>query len=44
MDISTGIKYMADNPHREEDRPSGAFGFAGHGDAVEFRNVRIKRI
>jgi hypothetical protein len=25
-------------------RTSGFFGFAGHGDAVAFRNVAIKRL
>jgi len=30
--------------HTGWDRKSGHFGFAGHGDPVEFRRIRIKRI
>jgi hypothetical protein len=33
---------MANSPHPGKDRKSGHFGFAGHSDPVEFRNVRIK--
>ncbi len=43
-DLSKVTQFMADSPHPGKDRKSGAFGFAGHGDAVEFRNVRIRRI
>ncbi len=42
-DLSQVTDYMGDNPHPGKDRSSGHFGFAGHGDPVEFRNVRIKR-
>ena len=35
---------MAKKPHPGKDRTSGHFGFAGHNDAVLFRNVRIKRL
>ena len=31
-------------PHPGKDRTSGFFGFAGHNDPVEFRNIRIKRL
>ncbi|MFO0908120.1 MAG: DUF1080 domain-containing protein [Isosphaeraceae bacterium] len=41
-DLSTVKDYMANSPHPGKDRTSGFFGFAGHGDAVEFRNVSIK--
>ena len=43
-DLSTVTDYLANHPHPGKDRASGHFGFAGHGDAVEFRNVSIKRI
>jgi len=33
---------MANSPHPGKDRTSGFFGFAGHNDPVEFRNIRIK--
>ncbi|MFO0952204.1 MAG: DUF1080 domain-containing protein [Isosphaeraceae bacterium] len=41
-DLSTAKDFMAKSPHPGKDRTSGYFGFAGHGDAVEFRNVSIK--
>ncbi len=43
-DVSKVTEFMADSPHPGKDRPSGHFGFAGHGDAVEFRNVAIKEL
>jgi hypothetical protein len=43
-DLSTVTEYMANSPHPGKARASGYFGFAGHGDAVSFRNVRIKRL
>lgn len=43
-DLSKVSTYMADSPHPGKDRPTGFFGFAGHGDPVEFRNVAIKSI
>jgi hypothetical protein len=36
--------YMAGRPHPGKDRTEGHFGFAGHGDAVEFRNVKLKSL
>jgi Domain of Unknown Function (DUF1080) len=41
-DVSKITDYMAKSPHPGKDRTKGFFGFAGHGDAVEFRNVAIK--
>lgn len=41
-DLSTVTEFMANSPHPGKDLKSGFFGFAGHGDAVEFRNVEIK--
>lgn len=43
-DLSKITDYMAKSPHPGKERASGSFGFAGHGDAVEFRNVRIKKL
>ena len=41
-DVADVKDLMASTPHPGKDRKSGYFGFAGHGDAVEFRNVVIK--
>jgi hypothetical protein len=41
-DLSTVHNFMAKSPHPGKDRSSGYFGFAGHNDPVEFRNVAIK--
>ena len=43
-DLGKVSEFMANSPHPGKDRPSGFFGFAGHGDAVEFRNVAIKTL
>lgn len=43
-DLSKITEYMANSPHPGKDRTQGFFGFAGHGDAVSFRNVRIKSL
>ncbi len=41
-DLSKVKELMANSPHPGKDRTSGFFGFAGHSDPVEFRNVSIK--
>jgi seryl-tRNA synthetase len=41
-DLSKVTEYMANHPHPGKDRTTGFFGFLGHNDPVEFRNVRIK--
>lgn len=41
-DLSKITEYMANSPHPGKNRTSGHFGFAGHSDPVEFRNVQIK--
>ncbi len=41
-DLAKVTEYMGGKPHPGKDSTSGYFGFAGHGDAVEFRNVSIK--
>lgn len=43
-DLSQVTEYMGKNPHPGKERTSGFFGFAGHGNDVEFRNVRIKKL
>ncbi|MCE9606423.1 MAG: DUF1080 domain-containing protein [Planctomycetia bacterium] len=43
-DLSTITEYMGKSPHPGKERTSGFFGFAGHGDAVEFRNVSVKKL
>jgi hypothetical protein len=43
-DVSQVHEFMANSPHPGKDRTSGYFGFAGHTDPVEFRNVAIKPI
>ena len=35
---------MAQSPHPGKDRRNGFFGFAGHSDPVEFRNIAIRTI
>ena len=41
-DLGKVTEFMANSPHPGKDRTSGYFGFAGHNDPVEFRNVAIK--
>ena len=41
-DLKDVKEFMANSPHPGKDRTKGHFGFAGHGDAVGFRNIRIK--
>lgn len=43
-DLATVKEFMANSPHPGKDRTKGYFGFAGHGDDVSFRNVRIKSL
>ncbi len=43
-DLAEVTEFMANSPHPGKDLTSGFFGFAGHGDAVEFRNVKIKEL
>ncbi len=43
-DLAAISAYMANSPHPGKARTSGYFGFAGHGDPVEFRNVAIKAL
>jgi len=41
-DLKEVKEFMGGKPHEGMSRTKGYFGFAGHGDAVAFRNVRIK--
>lgn len=41
-DLSAISEYMANSPHPGKTRTQGFFGFAGHGDPVEFRQVEVK--
>lgn len=41
-DLSTVTEFMADSPHPGKDLTKGYFGFAGHNDPVEFRNISIR--
>ncbi len=43
-DLSKVTEYMGNRPHPGKDRAAGHFGFCGHGDAVAFRNVQIKKL
>ena len=43
-DLSKVTEYMANSAHPGKDRTSGFFGFAGHHDPVEFRNLSIKTL
>lgn len=43
-DLSKVTEYMANSAHPGKDRTSGYFGFAGHNDPVEFRNISIMRL
>ena len=43
-DVSKVTEYMANSPHPGKDRTSGFFGFAGHNDPVQFRNVSVRTL
>ncbi len=43
-DVAKVTEFMGGRPHPGKDRKSGFFGFAGHGDAVSFRNISIQRL
>ena len=43
-DLTTVTEFMGGSPHPGKDRTRGHFGFAGHNDPVEFRNIRIKEL
>jgi hypothetical protein len=41
-DVSKVKNFMSNSAHPGKDRKSGFFGFAGHNDPVQFRNIRLK--
>jgi hypothetical protein len=43
-DLSKVTEYMGGHPHPGKDRTRGFFGFAGHSDPVQFRNICIQRL
>ncbi|WP_165221750.1 family 78 glycoside hydrolase catalytic domain [Aquisphaera insulae] len=43
-DLATAKDFMAGSAHPGKDRTSGFFGFAGHNDPVEFREVYVKSL
>lgn len=43
-DVSQVTETKDNSPHPGKDLKEGYFGFAGHNDPVEFRNVAIKRL
>ena len=43
-DLSKATELMAGSAHPGKDRKSGYFGFAGHSDPVQFRNIRLKSL
>lgn len=43
-DLSKVTEFMGGKKHPGKDRTSGHFGFAGHNDPVEFRNIEIKKL
>ncbi|MCS7468134.1 DUF1080 domain-containing protein [Stieleria sp. ICT_E10.1] len=43
-DLSQITDYMAGSAHPGKDRKKGHFGFAGHGDAVQFRGLSIREL
>ena len=43
-DLSKVTEFMGGRPHPGKDNKEGHFGFCGHSDPVEFRNVAIQRI
>ncbi len=43
-DLSKITEYMANSPHPGKDFTEGHFGFAGHNDPVEFKDVMLREI
>ncbi len=43
-DVKKVREYMANSPHPGKMLKKGYFGFAGHNDPVEFRNISIKKL
>ncbi len=43
-DLDEVTEFMGDRPHPGKDRASGYFGFAGHNDPAEFRNLSVREL
>ncbi|MDA8744679.1 DUF1080 domain-containing protein [Rubripirellula amarantea] len=43
-DLAEVTEYLDNKEHPGKNRTSGFFGFAGHNDAVEYRNISIKEL
>ena len=43
-DLSEVTEFMGDTPHPGKDRTTGHFGFAGHSDPVEFKDVQVRKL
>ncbi|MBM4000745.1 MAG: DUF1080 domain-containing protein [Planctomycetes bacterium] len=43
-DLAKVTEFMANHPHPGRELEKGHFGFAGHSDPVEFRNIAIKAL
>ena len=43
-DVSEVKEFLGGKPHPGKDLAKGYFGFAGHGDAVSFRKIAIKKL
>lgn len=43
-DLAEVDEFLNDQPHPGRDRQTGHFGFAGHSDPVQFRNIQIKEL
>ena len=43
-DLSKVTEFMGNQKHPGKDRTRGHFGFAGHNDPVQFRNISIRRL
>ncbi|MFV1965268.1 MAG: DUF1080 domain-containing protein [Pirellulaceae bacterium] len=43
-DLSTVTEFMGNHEYTGKEAKEGHFGFAGHSDPVEFKNIRIQRL
>jgi hypothetical protein len=43
-DLANVTEFMGNSPHPGKDRTRGHFGFAGHNDPVEFRNIFAREL
>ena len=43
-DVSMVTEFANNRPHPGKDRTEGYFGFAGHSDPVQFREIKVREI